>query len=131
MDVKLFYKSYPVKMSLGAMKQFNSDTGLDMWCTLLKFRECFLLTDGEPTITRLSRLNSIVDFHTGAKLLHSLIKAEDKSIPLNEIEDGMFRSGWLPKEDDQAQPWPLLVVKLANDIDADFEQSTLKKKAGT
>ena len=131
MDINLYYKTYPVKMSLGAMKQFNNDTGLDLWCTLLKFRECFFLSIEEPIQTRLSRLNGIVDFHTGAKLIHALVKAEDKGVPLSEIEDAMFRCGWNFSEDDQSQPWPLLVVKLANDIDSEFEQSTPKKKADT
>lgn len=131
MNINLCYKTYPVKMSLGAMKEFHSLTGLDMWCTLLKFRECFYLSAKEPMLTRLSKLNDVVDFHTGAKLLHCMIRVENKNIPLCEVEDAMFRCGWSFSEDENQQPWPLLVVKLANDIDEYFEQSTPKKKADT
>lgn len=118
-------------MSLGAMKSFHSLSGLDMWCTLLKFRECFYLGAEKPTITRLTELNGIIDFHTAAKLIHCLVKVENNFIPLAEIEDAMFRSGWGFSEDEDAQPWTVLVVKLANDIDQEFEQSTPKKKADT
>jgi hypothetical protein len=131
MDINLYYKEYPVKMSLEAMKDFNSSTGMDLWCTLLKFRECFFLSVNEPIQTRLSRLNEVVDFHTGAKLIHAMVKTENKMIPLSEIEDAMFRCGWNFSDNENSQPWPLLVVKLANDIDHEFEQSTPKKKAVT
>jgi len=131
MDLVLCYKSYPAKMSLGAMKNFKDETGLDLWCTLLQFIECFGLSDGESTVTRLRKLQQIVDFHTAAKLIHSLVKSESSGIPLCEIEDAMYRCGWMPNDNDQTNPWPLIIVSIAHKIDKQFTDSTPKKKADT
>ncbi len=129
MDLVLCYKSYPAKMSLGAMKHFRDETGLDLWCTLLQFIECFTLSGDEPTTTRLRKLQQIIDFHTAAKLIHSLVKFESNGVPLAEIEDAMFRCGWMPNDNDQTNPWPLVIVSLAHKIDSQFTATAPKKKA--
>ncbi len=131
MDLVLCYKSYPAKMSLGAMKHFKDETGLDLWCTLMQFIECFSLSDKDPMLIRLRKLQEIIDFHTAAKLIHSLIRLESSGVPLCEIEDAMFRCGWLPSDSDQENPWPLVVVDLAHKIDNQFSDSSAKKKADT
>ncbi len=111
------------------MKHFKDETGLDLWCTLLQFIESFSASGNEPTTTRLRMLQQIIDFHTAAKLIHSLTKFESNGVPLNEIEDAMFRCGWMPNDNDQTNPWPLVIVALAHKIDSQFTDSTPKKKA--
>lgn len=128
--MKLCYKEYPYKMSLGAMKQFRQETGKDLWCSLLQFIECYASTEGEPIVTRLRKLYEMLDFETASHCFHALIKAEDKSIPLIEIEDAMFRVGWLPtdRDGDMSEPWPLVLVVVAHEINKQFELDVKTEK---
>ena len=121
--IKLCYKEYPCKMSLGAMKQFKQSTGKDLWCTLLQFMECYGESVNDSVVVRMRKLYEIVDFETAANLFYALIRAEDKSVSLQEIEDGMFKVGWLPTEraGDLSEPWPLVLVPVAHEINKQFE----------
>ena len=129
--MKLCYKEYTYKMSLGAMKQFKQATGKDLWCTLLQFMECYALSNEDATLVRIRKLYEVLDFETAAQLFHALIRAGNKSIPIEEIEDGMFKVGWLPSEraDNMSEPWPLVLVLLSHEINKQFtaDASELKK----
>ncbi len=118
-------------MSLGAMKQFKQATGKDLWCTLLQFMEVYAESKDESLVVRMRKLYEIVDFETAAHLFHSLIRTEDKSIPLEEIEDAMFKVGWLPTDrpGDMSEPWTFVLVPIAHEINKQFEMdvSNLKK----
>ena len=113
------------------MKQFKQATGKDLWCTLLQFMECYALSNEDATLIRIRKLYEVLDFETAAQLFHALIRAENKSIPLEEIEDGMFKVGWLPseREDNMSEPWPLVLVLLSHEINKQFtaDASELKK----
>lgn len=121
--IKLCYKSYDAKMSLGAMKQFKQATGKDLWCTLLQFMECFANSSDESLVVRMRKLYEVVDFETGAQAFYALIRAEDKSIPLSEIEDAMFKVGWLPtdRDGDLSEPWPFALITVSHEINKQFE----------
>lgn len=131
--IKLCYKEYDYKMSLGAIKSFKESTGMDLWCTLISFIECYLDTQKDPLVSRMRALYSIVDFEVASIAFHSLIKSGEKSknTPLAEIQDAMFRVGWTPsdREDDMSEPWPFVMVNAAFEIDSEFK-SLGKKKAG-
>ena len=136
--MKLGYKNYPTKMSLGAMKQFNKETGLDLWAVLLEFIEVYNDTVQKkvPLVTQLRRLYQICNLFVGAELIHALVRAEDKSIDIAEIQDAMAMVGWRPstEDDDMSQPWALVVVSLAFEIEAEFAKignDDGKKKVGT
>ena len=68
-------------------------------------------------------------FDVIAKLFHCLIVQENKSIPLAEIEDSMFRVGWMPTDSDtdMCEPWPMVVTKLATDVSAYYSDLDKKK----
>ena len=121
--MKLCYKEYPYKMTLGAMKQFKQNTSKDLWCTLLQFMECYAESKDDSLVARMRKLYDVVDFETASHIFHSLIRAESKDIPLQEIEDAMFKVGWLPTErpGDMSEPWPLVLVPLAHEINKQFE----------
>jgi hypothetical protein len=93
--------------------------------------ECYGDSVGDSAVTRMRKLYEVVDFETAAHLFHSLIRAEDKNIPLQEIEDAMFKVGWLPTErdSDMSEPWPFVLVPLSHEINRQFETdvSELKK----
>ena len=129
MQIKLCYKEYQAKMSLGAMKQFKDATGLDLWCTLMHFIEVYAETEKLTAVQRMRRLLEVCDFGTAAKLFHALIKAGGDSVGLDEIEDAMFRSGWLPNEvdNDLIEPWPLIMVVAAYAVDKSLRELAPKK----
>ena len=118
-------------MTLGAMKQFKDATGKDLWHTLLAFLEEWMSSEGKSTLSRCRAVYGVVDFETAAELIHALVKAEDKSIPLVEIEDAMFNVGWLPVDLDNGKvnPYPLILVSIAHDINKLFtdEIESVKK----
>lgn len=115
------------------MKKFKTATGLDLWATLFSFIAEYENEDArELALTeRLSRLYEICNFDVAAHAFHSLIT--DNSIPLIEIEDAMFRVGWMPSVDetDMAEPWPLVMVLAIYELDKQFKEMQLeaKKKA--
>jgi hypothetical protein len=116
-------------MSLEAMKQFKAATDEDLWFSLLHFLETWTLSADEPILTRMRKVYGVLDFDTAAHLFYSLIKTENKSIPFSEIEDGMYKLGWLPnkRDGDLSNPWPLVLVNVAHDINNQFNEA-LKKK---
>lgn len=132
MVIWLGYKEYPYKMSLAAIKQFKDATGLDLWHTLLCYINAYRKTSGISLLEQMEQLTAVCDFATTAKLFHCLIKQENKSIPLSEIEDAMFRVGWRSndEDDEKSRPYPLIAVLLAFDIDNAFCEVINKKKSG-
>ena len=128
--LKLCYKEYPYKMSLGAMKQFKQSRGKDLWCTLLQFMECYSESKEESILSRMRKLYEVVDFETASHVFYSLIRAENKEVPLVEIEDAMFKVGWLPtdREGDMSEPWPYVLAAVAFEINKQFEVDASEAK---
>ena len=118
-------------MSLGAMKQFKQATGKDLWFSLLQFLEVFYESteSKSTTLTLCRRLYEVLDFETASLVFHSLINASGQKIPLIEIEDAMFRSGWLPttREGEACEPWPLVMVSVAQECDKQLRDVEPKK----
>lgn len=130
MIIKLCYKEYQCKLNLAAMKSFSEKTGKDLNYTLLRYLEVCRNTAGKDSLTRLSELFGVESFNVVAMALHCMIVQEDKSISLAEIEDSMFRVGWLPTDDDDGemcQAYPLVVAKLATEV-SDYYATLDKKK---
>lgn len=118
-------------MTLGAMKHYSGATnGRDLWCDMLHFMEVWNETGDEPLIARMRKVHSVLSFENAAHAFHSLIRGENKSIPLNEIEDAMFAVAWLPTESmtDMSEPWPFVMVDCANAITKEMADFTAKKK---
>ena len=130
MRFTLCYKEYPFRMTLGAMKQFKSATGKDLWHTLIAFLDDWMKSEKESTLTRCRGVYNVVDFATAAELIHALVKAENKSIPMAEIEDAMFRVGWLPVDldDGNINPYPLILVSIAHQINETFSSEVEEVK---
>ncbi|HBU52206.1 hypothetical protein [Alteromonas australica] len=136
MELRLCYKTYPFKMNLAAMRQFKTKTNKDLWFTLVSFLETYIANQSKPTITLMRALYQCVDFETASEAFHALVKQGDSSIELEQIQDAMFRVGWRPVEDEDSefiQPWPLILVDVANEIDQEFRAtvSDIKKKEQT
>ena len=132
MTIKLCYKEYDYKVNLGACKSFYEQTGKDLNFTLLRFLDACRVSGGEPTENRLTTMFGLESFSVIAKLFHCIIKQKQKDIPLAEIEDAMFRVGWMPTDEDSdlCNPWPLVVVSVATEV-SEYYSALDKKKAIT
>lgn len=132
MEFNLCYKSYPCKLNLAACKSFYEQTGKDLNYTLLRYLEAARETVGMDVTSRLRHFFGLEDFAVIAKLFHCVVMQENKSIPLPEIEDGMFRVGWMPTDDDgdNCEPWPMVVIRLATDV-SEYYAELDKKKVST
>ena len=129
--IKLCYKSYPYKMTLGSMRHFNKQTGKDLWSLMMDFMLTFLATSEDPVMERMAKLYRICDFETASIAIHSLVRVENKNIPIEEIQDAMFRVGWMPVQDDESEmiePWPLDMCATAFNIDSQMREEMPKKK---
>ena len=127
--IKLCYKEYAYKVNLGACKKFYEQTGKDLTYTLMKYLDACRSTAKMPAAERLTHFFGIESFEVVSKLFHCLITQEDKSLPLAEIQDGMFRVGWMPSDKDSelCEPWPLVVVDLATQVNEYYSELDKKK----
>jgi hypothetical protein len=128
--IKLCYKKYPYKMTLGAMKNYSNATdGRDLWCDMLHFMEVWYETSGDDLISRMRKLHDVLSFENGAHVFHSMIRGEDSNIPLSEIEDAMFAVGWMPTErpSDMSEPWPFVMLIIARAINDEMAEYSKKK----
>tara|TARA_R110000851_G_C12929214_1_gene551100 strand:+ start:103 stop:501 length:399 start_codon:yes stop_codon:yes gene_type:complete len=129
--IKLCYKSYEYKLNLSACKFFHEKTGKDLQYTLLLFLDACRTSAKMEYIERLKLFHGVISFKEASILFYSLIKETDKSIPIDEIEDAMFRVSWIPSKVDDAdlcQPWPLVLVDLATQV-SEYYAELDKKKA--
>lgn len=128
--IKLCYKTYEYKINLAACKYFHEKTGLDLQCTLMSFLQACRESEKMDYTDRLSVFHNVMSFKDAAILFYSLIKQENDSVPLAEIEDSMFRVSWIASKADDAdlcQPWPLVIVDLATQISQYYSELDKKK----
>lgn len=133
MEIKLSYKVYDFKVSLAATKQFYDATGEDLQYILLKYIEACRDSVELDLLSRMSLFLAVCKFEVAAQAIYALVKTENKSIPLDEIRDGMFRVSWLPSDrtDDLSEPWPLVMIDVANQVNDYFAANIQVKKKAT
>lgn len=146
--MKLCYKEYPIKSSIGAARQFEAATGKNLMPFVLNFitvhsRMRMKQKEGEATELELMlALHEAGKFEDASHAFKALIdegyryRKIEKVVPLEEVQDAMYRVGWVldPEIDNEwTHPWPLVMLSVAYEIDADFERikKELKKKAAT
>ena len=131
--IKLAYQEYDYKMSLAAMRQFKEATGKDLWHTLLSLIEAQAdeIEKKSSTLQLLAALSGVVDFDTGAEIFHSLLTDRGGKVRKDDIEDAMFRVGWLPSktEDGMTEPYPLVILQIAVGVNAQMQKRVQKKKS--
>lgn len=129
MQFNLCYKQYDCKLNLAACKMFYEQTGKDLNYTLLRYLEATRETVNLDVVARLRHFFGLEDFAVIAKLFYCIIKQEQKDIPLAEIEDAMFRVGWMPTDDDgdMCEPWPIVVIQLASQVSEYYAELDKKK----
>jgi hypothetical protein len=130
MIIKLCYKEYPAKLSLGSMDYYEQATGRDLWRDLLKYLEAWQKLKGLSTLEVITGLHDVVSFKNASYIFHSVIREEDSSRSLKEVQDAMFAVGWLPSDEDStmAEPWPLVMYQVALDIHQQLSDFARKKR---
>lgn len=118
--IKLAYINYPYKISIGAIKQFYDKTGLDLdsvlYEYLLAYREIPKDSDGFKVTALMLRVCPAIH---AAELFHAIFQAKNSCVSLDEIQDGMAQVAgrYNPEADECSNPWPLVLVKLAYEVD--------------
>ena len=127
--IKLFYKEYEYKITLGACKYFFEQTGKDLQHSLLLYIESSVVSKDKVSISRLREFHGLLTFKDASILFYSVIKADGNNIPLAEIQDAMYRVSWLPteSEDGLCEPWPVVMLELATEANNYFSQIAKKK----
>jgi hypothetical protein len=114
------------------MDTFKKATGKDTWFTLVSVLNAYLKAKDKKVLDMLIDIMSVCDFDTAAQLFYSVIKQGESGTPLDEIRDGMHRVGYRPvqrEDSDMCQPWPLLLIVLAQKFDSDLaDVIDVKKK---
>jgi hypothetical protein len=131
--IKLCYKEYPYKMSLKACKVFFDQTGLDLQTVFMKY---IVACSETRDLTPMGRLVYFAEIQTrdiACKALHAVIKQEDGSVPIAEIEDATYRVGWAMSDDDSGmrEPWPIVMLQTALEINDYFSSGEVAKKSDT
>ena len=113
------------------MRMFKERTDKDLWFTLISVLHCFDVNIGKDALTATKALVQVVDPLTAAELFYCLAKQESKSVGVDEFEDGVYRCGWMPHADEEGetvQPYTLLLVDLAQQVNEQMNTLDVKKK---
>lgn len=131
--IKLCYKEYDYKMSLGACKSFFDSTGLDLQTFLMDYISCWVKNSEESLLDRLIALSKLYTRDICCHAFYALIKEKQDGISLSEIQDATYRVSWVQSErdDDMSEPYPIVLLNLALEINDYFYKNSDKKKADT
>ena len=130
--IKLCYKEYDYKITLGACKYFFEQTGKDLQHSLLLYLEACTTSRDMEMISRLRLFHGLLSFKDASVLFYAVIKQASDGVSLQEIQDSMYRVSWMPteSEDGLCEPWPLVMLELSTSANKYFSELS-KKKAGT
>ena len=129
--IKLCYKEYDWKVTTGACERFQSKTGLDLKYVFGDYiQACIEMEKGASPFIQMQIYAKLHTEKTAVLALHSIIKARDSSIPLDEVADAASRVGWLVSErpDDLSEPWPFVMLNTALQINEYYSNNIPKKK---
>ena len=130
--IKLAYIEYDWKISLAAKRKFKERTNLDLMNTLWAFVTAHRSTTGMDDLEVMRVLTGVCDELDAADVFYCLFSEANSCISADEIADGMERTSGLSVEDGLSQPWPLVLVKLAYDVEEYYRNiNKPKKKADT
>jgi hypothetical protein len=129
--IKLCYKEYEWKASNEACKTFFDRTGLDLQTVFGDYiAACMSMPEGTGLFEQMQIYAKLYSRKTASIALHSIIKAVEKSIPIDEIYDATYKVGWVisDRPDDLSEPWPFVMLNAALEINEYFNANVPKKK---
>jgi hypothetical protein len=129
--IKLCYKEYEWKASMGACKLFAEKTGMDLKRVFCDYIEaCINMPDSFGPLDKMQAYSKLHERRIASIALHCIIKAADDSVSLDEIDDATFRVDWIlsDRPDDLSEPWPFVMLNAALEINAYMNDNIPKKK---
>jgi hypothetical protein len=132
MEFKLGYKAYPFSISLAACKRFTGATGLDLHDVLMDYIHAYTDISKETDLKKVSAMSKLHSRSVACHLFHSITEKESK-ITLAEFEDATYTTSWFRSEivDDMSEPWPLVLVSVAFDVNKYINENLHVKKKDT
>lgn len=132
MEFKLAYKTYSFGMSLASCKRFTDATGLDLHPVLMDYIHKFTELKEASILDRLTQLSKLYSREVGCHLFASITDKESR-VPLEEFQDATFRVSWIQSspDGDLSEPWPLVIVAIAMDVNKYINDNLHVKKKDT
>ena len=129
MEFKLCYKAYGFGMSLASCKGFTDSTGLDLHSVLMDYVHAYTELVEQSELNKLCALSKLYSRDIACKLFFSITN-KDLSIPLEEFDDATYRTSWVQSSrvDGFSEPWPLVLVGVAMDINKYISENIHVKK---
>lgn len=131
--LKLCYKEYPLRDTLGAFRKYEEACGGDLESDLYECVAIWLADDGLTKLDKFTRIGKAIGRKKAALAIWCLANAENNLLTLSEIEDATFRAGFLDAEPDEwNQPWPMLTVLVGLRLSSrqELRREDAKREAG-
>lgn len=112
--ITLYGKVYPMKIDMGVIGEFNSETGKDYMHTAVKAMNAYVRAKDlfEPLAVA-EIMTGAVSMSDAAWLFYLAAKKMDKSVTFDEIQEAVLLEGPMKKpEDDEQMSYPLQFVSL-------------------
>lgn len=132
MEFKLAYKAYPFSMSLAACKRFTDATGLDLHDVLMDYIHAYTAVSKETDLKKVSVMSKLHSRAIACHVFHAISEKEN-SIKLEEFEDATYLTSWFRSEvvDGMSEPWPIVLVGVAMDVNNYINENLHVKKKDT
>ena len=129
MEFNLCYKTYPFSVSLATCKRFTDATGLDLHTVLMDYIHAYSQLSDIGELEKVNAMSKVYSRGIACQVFYALSNRE-KEIPLAEFEDATYRVSWFRTEviDDMSEPWPLVMVAVAMDVNNYINQNLHVKK---
>ena len=129
MEFKLGYKAYPFSISLATCKRFTDATGLDLHDVLMDYIHAYSEVSGDKELKKISVMSKVHSRATACNVFYALSDKE-KEVPLAEFQDATYRTSWFRSEivDEMSEPWPLVLVSVAMDVNKYINDNLHVKK---
>lgn len=125
-SITLYYKTYDLKMTFGAMKSYKEYTGRCMWSDVVGMLATFgeAVELGVSRASALTKASKFLSFSDAAYMIWCMHREVKRGTEFEEIQDAMMRSGML---NDEHEPWPKALFFACNSIQSELDQVAEKK----
>ena len=114
-DIELYGKVYPMKINMGVIAEFQSETQSDYMHVAVSAMNAFNASQELNAFERAEKLTKVITMTHAAWLFYLAAKEMDKLVTFEEIQEAVLNEGPLTimDDDDQVrQSYPLLFTNL-------------------
>jgi len=115
LDIQLYEKVYKMKIDMGVIAEFQSETGKDFLHVAVTAMNAYNASLGMEPFGRAAELTKAVSMSDAAWLFYLAAKNVDKLVTFEEIQENILNEGpiMIAETDDKIrQSYPLLFVNL-------------------